>query len=424
MSEVLYPEKPILMVDDEEFWLVGLEALLARHGNINNVIPCTDSTKVMELLAEQEFSLVLLDYGMPGVSGEELLSRIVLLYPQLPVVILTGHDQVDMAVRCKDLGALNYLVKTEGEVPLALSILEILRKDVASNTIEKHYSHPELFTDIVAHSAKMQAACQALDAAVDNPQPLLLIGEPGAGKRFLAQRLIGPARHCELDAGQAGGVEFVKQAWVAELLGKYDGGFVYLHNLNLLDAENQLQLLKLLQEPLTVRFIFTLTDLEDLSIASLRDDLLRLLKVQRVEVPPLRQRKADLPGLTRQLIEQAAEACQKKPPTPPSELDLLLQSYSFPGNVSELKEMVFVAVKLHRARKMSMDSFKLAMESKAHVQQPQLQFSEVLPTIDEAINLLIDEAERRADGNQSIMANMLGITRQALNRRLNNRRKD
>ena len=127
MPNKLYPEKPILIVDDEEFWLVSLQMLLAKRGKISHVLTCSDSSQVMSMLAEQEFSLVLLDYLMPEVSGDELLKQIVPLYPQLPVAIITGNDQEEMAEYCMALGACNYFVKTlEGE-NLTVAIREILQ---------------------------------------------------------------------------------------------------------------------------------------------------------------------------------------------------------------------------------------------------------------------------------------------------------
>ena len=117
-----HPEKPILIVDDEESWLLSLEMLLARRSKINNVVSCSDSWRVMGLLKEREFSLVLLDYAMPGCSGEELLTHIVQVYPQLPVVMMTGFDQAETAARCMEIGAKNYLVKTLDEKQMIAAI--------------------------------------------------------------------------------------------------------------------------------------------------------------------------------------------------------------------------------------------------------------------------------------------------------------
>lgn len=107
-----HPEKPILIVDDEESWLVTIETLLARQSGIKNVVSCSNCRRVKDVLKEQEFSLVLLDYIMPGCSAEELLTHIVKTYPKLPVVILTGLDHTETAARCIELGAKNYLVKS------------------------------------------------------------------------------------------------------------------------------------------------------------------------------------------------------------------------------------------------------------------------------------------------------------------------
>lgn len=424
MSQSLFPAKPILMIDDEESWLVSLEALLARHNRVNNTVTCTSGSEGMKLLAEQEFSLVLLDYGMSGLSGEELLSKIVFLYPKLPVVVLTGYDHVPIAVRCKELGAADYIIKTEGELSLALKILEVLWKNIAPPPEIFPLSHPELLDDVVTKSPGMAAACRKLDGEIEAHQSLLLVGEAGAGKKFLARKLMSKqtGNVIELDAKSDAELRLFDGTWVDTLLTNSKEVQIYLENIDALSGENQLQLFNVLQQKSKTRFILTLANLGSETTDQLRKDLLYLLKSHMIEIPPLRERKEDIPELTHILIQQAAKEYGKKTPTPPAELDLLLQSYSFPGNVSELKSMVFDAVKNHQSRKMSMDSFKQAMAPSKKELIPQLHFSEVLPTIDEAIALLVDEAEKRADGNQSIMAGMLGVSRQALNRRLSRRK--
>jgi DNA-binding NtrC family response regulator len=159
-----------------------------------------------------------------------------------------------------------------------------------------------------------------------------------------------------------------------------------------------------------------------------RKDLYYRLHAHRIHIPPLRERLDDLPLLVDYFFGEAADRLNKKKPSFPKELISLLGTYDFPGNVRELKNMVFDAVSTHKNRTMSMDSFKeylrlrrpnLEEEVKRHP-ETRTPFAELpqLPSIREAGYLLVLEALNRAKGNQAIAAEMLGITRQALNWRL------
>lgn len=114
MSKVKFPELPVLLVDDEESWLVSMRMLLLRKLGVNNVIFCTDSRKVSSLLAAQNMSLILLDYTMPFLNAEQVLAEIKPAYPDVPVIVLTGQDHLDLAERCIGMGAFDHFAKTSG----------------------------------------------------------------------------------------------------------------------------------------------------------------------------------------------------------------------------------------------------------------------------------------------------------------------
>ncbi len=158
-----------------------------------------------------------------------------------------------------------------------------------------------------------------------------------------------------------------------------------------------------------------------------RKDLYFRLCTHHIEIPPLRERPADIPLLLDRFLEEAALEMDKKKPTPPPELALLLANYPFPGNVRELRAMVFNAVSVHKGRTLSMGLFKKAMglannEPAANPNlspdSPLLTFHERLPTLKQAAELLVREAIKRTDGNQSMAARLLGITQPALSGRL------
>lgn len=121
-----FPALPVLLVDDEESWLVSMRVLLLRKLGVNNVIFCTDSRKVSSLLAEQNMSLILLDYTMPYLNAEQVLAEIKPAHPDVPVIVLTGQDHLDLAESCIRMGAFDHFAKTSG----AENILDGIRRSL------------------------------------------------------------------------------------------------------------------------------------------------------------------------------------------------------------------------------------------------------------------------------------------------------
>ena len=163
-----------------------------------------------------------------------------------------------------------------------------------------------------------------------------------------------------------------------------------------------------------------------------RKDLNYRLRTHRIYIPPLRERIDDIPLLVDHFLNEAARSLGKKKPTPPVELATLLKTYAFPGNVRELQTLIFDAVSRHKGGILSLEVFKAHIQAHQSREQQavetdirlsaegsrRIHFSEQLPTIKKAVQLLVAEAMDRADGNQSIAAGMLGISQQALSKRL------
>jgi DNA-binding NtrC family response regulator len=157
-----------------------------------------------------------------------------------------------------------------------------------------------------------------------------------------------------------------------------------------------------------------------------RRDLYYRLLAHHVHLPPLRERKDDLPLLLNHFLAQAAETLGKKTPTPPPELAVLLSTYSFPGNIRELEAMIYDAVSVHSSGILSMKSFqeRIGHQEVAVAGQPSQSSGnpfaalEELPSLQQAGQLLVEDAMRRAQGNQSIASRLLGISQPALSKRL------
>lgn len=222
------------------------------------------------------------------------------------------------------------------------------------------------------------------------------------------------------------------------------GGTLFLDEIGDLSADMQVKLLRLLQEgeyfPLgsdiakradTRVVVATNRDLPALRESGrFRRDLYYRLCSHHIHVPPLRERPEDIAPLVEHFLEESSRQLNKKKPTPPNELIDLLASYHFPGNIRELRGMVWDAVTNHRFGKMSLAVFKSHIDeglisheaesthTRALAHNQLVAFFHRLPTLKQVENLLIAEALKRANNNQAVAAMHLGISRQALNRRL------
>jgi DNA-binding NtrC family response regulator len=162
---------------------------------------------------------------------------------------------------------------------------------------------------------------------------------------------------------------------------------------------------------------------------SFRKDLYYRLQTHEVRVPALRERREDLLPLVEHFQVQASESMGKEKLAVPAELERLLGAYDFPGNVRELRSMVYKAVAVQKSRMLPLAPFREAMGIGTEAEGPPVEegrivFPDRLPTIKRATQQLVDEALERAAGNQSVAAGLLGITPQALSRRLQRRTQD
>jgi len=465
MEKSRYPSFGVLLVDDELPWLRSLSLTLEGPGGITNLLQCQDSREAIPLLERHDIGLVVLDITMPHISGEELLEKIVTDFPQVRVIILSGMNQLEIAVNCMRIGAFDYFVKTVDEKRLvdgvrrAIRMLELERENraIRSHFFRDTLEFPEAFADIVTCSQAMHTRFQYIEAVAPSSQPILISGESGVGKELFAKAVhslsgrsgpLVPVNVAGLDDNVFADTLFghVKGAFTgAESLRKgmiesASGGTLFLDEIGDLSQASQVKLLRLLQDgeyfplgsdqskKMTARIIVaTHADLEaKMAKGEFRRDLYYRLISHHVQLPPLRERKEDIPLLLDRFLEESARQLGKRKPTPPKELAMLLATYDFPGNVRELEAMVYDAVSMHTTKTMSMNSFMERIEATS--QLPEVEASQpldnpyaalaTLPTLQQAGELLVDEALQRSGGNQSIAARLLGISQPALSKRL------
>ncbi|MGR7922758.1 sigma-54-dependent transcriptional regulator [Zobellella denitrificans] len=458
-----YPGFGVLLVDDEAPFLRSLSIALERQG-INHLYRCTDSREVMATIAREPIGLVLLDLTMPHLSGEELLARIKEEHPDIGAIIISGLNQLETAVNCIRLGAYDYFVKTMeedrliGGIRRAIQAQEMrqenqeMRRRFLTDTLEK----PEAFADIVTQDKTMRSVFQYLEAIAVSRQPVLICGESGVGKELIARAIhrLGDAQGPMVSVNVAGLDDNVfadtlfghhRGAFTgadrarAGMIEQAAGGTLFLDEIGDLSQASQVKLLRLLQEgeyyplgsdrPKRLRARIVVATHQDLARkqqdGGFRKDLYYRLRIHQVEIPPLRRRKGDLPLLLAHFLAEAAEELGKSVPTLPRELPVLLANYEFPGNVRELRALVFDAMSRHRSHMLSMEVFRQALGQdnptlvpQDEPEQPLFSQLDTLPTLQQAGELLVAEAMRRAQGNQSLAARLLGISQPALSKRL------
>jgi DNA-binding NtrC family response regulator len=386
----------------------------------------------------------------------------------VPVIIVTGANDVETAVKCMQQGAFDYIVKPVEKSRLvsatrrAVEMRELQRENrlLKTRMLSNKLETPEAFSEIITNSAAMRSIFQYVEAIAASPRPVLITGETGVGKELIARAVhrlskrkgeFVPVNVAGLDDsaftdtlfGHKKGAFTDAREARRGLVQQASGGTLFLDEIGDLNTMSQIKLLRLLQEgeyfPLgsdmakrsDARIVVaTNQNLDELqSSGKFRKDLYYRLCDHQIQIPPLRDRREDLPVLTEHFLEKASKTLERPKPTPPAELVTLLSTYHFPGNVRELEAMVFDAVSSHKSGKLSLDMFKTHivrkpagsgkdLEDPPSTDDTLIAFGEQLPTLKQAEQLVIDEALKRSKGNQSIAALSLGISRQALNKRL------
>ncbi len=455
----------IMIVDDEPIVIEGLQMMLESH-DLSEVLPVTDSRFVLEILEKKSVQIILLDLNMPYVNGHALLDDITTLYPDIPVIIVTGYNDVDIAISCIKAGAFDYLVKPVDDARLSSSVNRAveyreLKSEYAAfkHSILKNSSHQKpAFNNIITVSQVMFNLFKYAETIAPTGRPVLISGETGTGKELMAKAVhtasgrLGPfvsINVAGLDEQMFSDTLFghIKGAFTganekrAGLIEKAINGTLFLDEIGDLDLLSQVKLLRLLQEneyfpigadaPVRAQCKIVVATNIDLKKAQqngrFRSDLYYRLRTHHIEIPPLREHPEDIPLLVWHFIQKAAHDLNKKPPHPPAKLSDLLSTYPFPGNIRELEAIIFEAVNNHQKGIMSMKNFKNYIKNqnndlstKPNHLESKGPFSmiPILPRLNESRQMLINEAMKRSNGNQTIAAQMLGISRSGLNKAL------
>jgi len=437
----------VLVVDDEAAIRDLLEEALTRWGY--QVVKAADGVQATEELRKGKiFEIALLDIRMPEMDGLELLRQIKRHDPATEVIIMTGYPTVGSAVEALKEGAYDYLTK-----PLILDEIRhllghvverrFLRQEVVS--LRSRLGEQLALKEMVGVSPQMLRVKEVIAKVAMTDSPVLIEGESGTGKELVAAAIhqlssrakkplipvnCGAIPRDLLESEFFGHVRGAFSGAVADALGLFrsaDGGTLFLDEIAELPPQLQVKLLRTLQEKevrpvgtskafsVDVRVIAaTNRHLEEaIRDGSLRQDLFYRLNVVRVHLPPLRERKEDIPALVTHFIREFNQRFRREVTGLTREAMESLMTYSFPGNVRELENMLERAYALGAQGEVGIQDLP-ALQPGA----PAIEGNRPLPTLADMERELILQALKSFGGDKEKAAQALGLSRRTIYRRL------
>jgi Nif-specific regulatory protein len=443
------PKFRILIADDEQVQREMLEGFLAKQGY--GVGTAEDGAQALERFKGGAFDLVLTDYRMPGMDGIQLLRELKRLNPEVMVVVLTAFGTVGTAVAAMKEGAYDYLNK-----PIDLDELLLLIQRV-ENGVSLSRENRELREQlrekfkvdfIISTSRRMEEALNLVKRVAPSPATVLILGESGTGKELIARAIHYASPRADKPLVKVNCAALPENLLESELFGHEKGAFtgavgrrigrfeqadqgtIFLDEIGDLSPALQSKLLRVLQEkefervgssqPLKVdvRVIAaTNRNLEDaIKKGTFREDLYYRLNVVTISLPPLRERKEDIPPLIEHFLKKYSGENQKPVVSFSKEARDLLMNYHYPGNIRELENIIERAVVLSRGDSITTQDLPLNLrESKVEDLMKEGAGGRSLPEILEEIERLrINQALGKSHGVQTKAAEELGISERVL----------
>jgi DNA-binding NtrC family response regulator len=440
----------ILIVEDEAKMRRLLELNLGEDGF--TTLSAGDAESGIKLLHENVVDLVMTDLKLPGMGGLEFLYAVKRHNALLPVVVMTAFGSVETAVEAMKAGASDYVLK-----PFSLSEMRMvihkeldvrnLREENRSlrEALGKRYSHP----NIVARSAKMQEVLATVDRVAPTNSTVLLGGESGVGKDLVARAIHERSRRATGPFIKINSTAIPESLLESELFGFERGAFtgasfskpgkfeladkgtLFLDEIGDVPPTTQVKLLRVLQEreferlggtktiKVDVRLIAaTNRDLrEALEQGSFREDLYYRLNVVPIDIAPLRERKEDIPELVNLFLARFTVDSGKPMEGISPEAVQVLADYHWPGNVRELQNIIERACALAKGNVLGVEDIHLDVRP-GRASNGAGNFLPEGITLEQWEDEMIRESLRRANGNKSQAARLLGLSRNALRYRL------
>ena len=441
----------ILIIDDEKNIREGLSASLEMEGY--NTVLAENGKDGLELFAKGDIDLVITDLRMPQVTGEEVLEKIISGSPGIPVIVLTGHGSIDTAVEAMRKGAYDFLTK-----PLNLDRLTLIVKRALQGrtlTLQHRLLQEELqelqgkkvFESMIGKSSQMQKVFDTIKRVADSKASVLITGESGVGKELISNAIHNLSSrkdkpmirvHCAaltetlLESELFGHEKGAFSGAVARKRGRFElanGGTIFLDEIGEINQNVQIKLLRVLQDKkfervggeetieVDVRVVAATNKnlLEEIKKGNFREDLYYRLNVVNIEVPPLRERKEDIPLLVAEFIKTFAKENSKQIEGLDNKTRSILYNYDWPGNIRQLKNCIESAVVMCQGNVITVDDLPPGIVSTNENESIKIPIG--IP-MEEAEKIIITENLAYFNGNKSKTADVLQIGRKTLHRKL------
>jgi two-component system NtrC family response regulator len=367
----------ILIIDDEKNYLLVLEALLVDSGY--EVLTSDSASKALEIAATHDVDLVITDMKMPGMDGMEFLAQLRSREPDLPVIMMTAYATVEKAVEAMKRGAFDYITKPFKNEELKLTIrkaIEMHRLVQENRLLSEQLQERFQFGNIVGKSKAMRNVYEVIEKVAQTRASVLITGESGTGKELIAKAIHfnSPRRDkrfisvsCSalpeslLESELFGHERGAFTGAVTQRKGRFElahGGTLFLDEVGEMSPALQVKLLRVLQEMRFERVGGNVTlqvdarlvaasnrDLHrEVEVRRFREDLYYRLKVVQIKVPPLRERRDDIPLLVHHFLEKVAKANAMEAKGVSQEALKYMYQYDWVGNVRELENVIERAV--------------------------------------------------------------------------------
>lgn len=387
-------KKKILIVDDEQTILETVRGILEDEGF--DVESAPDGEVALGTVADEPPDLVLLDIWMPGMDGLQILKKIKQNWPLLPVIIMSGHGNIETAVKATKLGAYDFIEKPLSYEQLVLTIQNALKyKELQEeNVLLRQKTDPA--RDLAGQSPAMQKLKEQIGIVGPTDAWILIQGENGTGKELVAQTIHRLSKRGRKPLVEVNCAAIPEELIESELFGhekgaftgatsmkqgKFDlanGGTLFLDEIGDMSLKTQAKILRILQEQrfervggaktiqVDVRIIAaTNKNLEkEIEAGNFREDLYYRLNVIPIEVPPLRERKEDIALLLNVFLKEFAQKATKGPKKVAPEVIETLKNYDWPGNVRELRNLAERLAILSRGPEITLKDLPLSYHQK------------------------------------------------------------
>jgi Response regulator containing CheY-like receiver, AAA-type ATPase, and DNA-binding domains len=444
----------LLVIDDEKNIREGLAEYLEEEGY--EVACAKDGEEGWNLFSKGDIDLVITDLRMPGFGGEELMRRILAQAPGFPVIMLTGHGSVETAVNAMRDGAWDFLTK-----PVDMDHLSLIIKRALENR-ELVFKHRQMteeierhrqFKSIIGNSRNIRDVFDTMNKAAPTKASILITGESGVGKELVADAIheLSPRKdfplvkvHCAalssslLESELFGHEKGAFTGAVSQRHGRFElasGGTLFLDEIGEIDQNIQIKLLRVLQEKkfervggektveVDVRIVAaTNKDLKaEIEKGSFREDLYFRLNVVNIFVPPLRERKDDIPLLAASFLKEFSRENGKKIEGIHEKARSRLYSYEWPGNIRELRNCIESAVVMCQSNMITVDDLPPALRDTADEGWINIRLG---ASMEECEQIIIRDTLSYCKGNKTKAADILGIGRKTLLRKLDDGSED